>query len=287
MTSGHTRKMSELRLSPRGQLEHTLDLAPLAPAALGALSRAEIPRMQLRCGAAITTLGDWFRVRGATGADTLRIEGGGPCLEAVGAGLTAGTILVEGDVGDLAGAGMQGGRLCITGNAGDYAGAGGADGLVAVGGNAGAHTGGFLPGTAELPSAGMRGATVWVRGNVGAGTGARMRRGLLIVEGRSGPDCAARMQAGTVIALGGCGPRAALGMRRGTLVSGTRLSPPAGFTVCGTLRMQVLRLLFHHVAGLDPRLKFARRLGTLAKRYTGDLSVGGVGEVLALTRVGN
>ena len=113
-----------------------------------------------------------------------------------------------------------------------------------------------------------------------------MRRGLLIVEGRAGPDCAARMRAGTVIVLGGCGPRAALGMRRGTLLSGARLPPLACFAACATLEMQMLRLLYHHVAGLDPRLQFFRKLGTLVRRYTGDLSVGGVGEVLALTRVG-
>ena len=82
--------MSELRLIARADPECTLDLAPLSPAALGALSRTDIPRLPLRCGAQTTMLGDWFQVRGATGADTLRIEGGGARLEGVGAGTCGG-----------------------------------------------------------------------------------------------------------------------------------------------------------------------------------------------------
>lgn len=276
--------MSELRLSPREEPQRTLDLAPLSPALPGALGQTAISRLKLRYGADTAALGDWFRVRGSRGADTLRIEGGGARLECVGAGLEAGTILVDGDAGDLAGAGLRNGRLRIAGDAGDYAGAGSRGGRVEIGGNAGAHAGGFLPTVAGLVSAGLDGGTVWVRGDAGAGAGARARRGLLIIGGRAGPDCAARIRAGTVLALGGCGARAGRGMRRGSLVTAARTPPCPDFLPGGTLRMQWLRILFHHLAALDPHLKFLRRYSILVRRYTGDPAVGGMGEVLTLTR---
>ena len=277
--------MSELRLRLRQPPEHTLHLAPLTPTALGALSRSRIPRLRLRYGCHSTALGEWFELHGATGAEILRVEGGSAHFEGFGAGLQAGELVLHGDAGALAGAAMRAGQISIHGNVGDYAGAGIAGGQLGVHGNAADHAGGVLPGTAELAAAYATGGLVWVRGNVQNCAGGHMRRGLLIVEGRSGPDCAARMQAGTIVVLGTTGARAALGMRRGTLVCGGRVALPVGFAVAGPLQMQMLRILFCHIARLHPHLKFFRKLGILAHRYTGDLSVGGVGEVLKLTRV--
>ena len=113
-------------------------------------------------------LGDLFEVRGSP-AGRVRFTGDLSRVDRLAAGLSEGTVTVEGNLGDEAGLGMAAGALVIEGNAG-------------------ARTGAAAPGFKR----GMTGGELIVRGSAGAEAGASMRRGLLVIGGSSRRACRAQ-----------------------------------------------------------------------------------------------
>ena len=229
-----------------------LDLAALQPAALAGRPADEIARMRL----GRLAVGDVFAVSAGDSAE-LVLQGGSPLLDGVGAGMQAGTLLVEGAVGAFAAAGLRGGRMEVRGDAGD-------------------HLGGPAPDGRQ----GMSGGVVLVRGNAGARAADRMRRGLLIVEGNAGAETASGMIAGTVAICGAVGAAPGVLMRRGTLLLGTPpAAPPPGFVV-GTLAADgtFLRLLARFLQAVSPLA--ASHVAAVQHRWLGDLAARGQGEIL-------
>ena len=137
----------------------------------------------------------------------------------LGALMSTGTVLVEGDCGRHVGSQMSGGTLRIAGSASDYLGAEMTGGKLFVAGNAGDCVGGAYPGTRS----GMNRGTIVVGGDVGDSLGQAIRRGTILVGGQSGALTGWNMNAGTLVVLGGTGEYPGAGMRRGTIVCG-----PAG-----------------------------------------------------------
>jgi formylmethanofuran dehydrogenase subunit C len=170
--------------------------------------------------------------------------------------MSGGEILVSGRVGHMPGCEMSGGRLHIAGDVGDFA----------------AST---LPGSMN----GMSGGTLVVEGNAGERFGDRMRRGTAVIHGDAGDFLCSRMVAGTVAVAGRIGAHCAWGMRRGSIVcvgSPPALAPTfvanaADITVFWALLARDLAGLGGPFAGLE-----RRRL----ERYSGDVAVGGMGELL-------
>ena len=129
----------------------------------------------------------------------------------------------------------------------------------------------------------MRGGLLHIGGQAGDRAGDRMRRGMIIIRGRAGDYCASRIHAGTVIVMGRAGSYPAAGMRRGSLILAkkpARLS--ATFKSCGDLKMQFLRLLFTQLANMGDDLASFRQQRPTARRFSGDLALGGKGEILIL-----
>jgi len=265
-----------IRLTLRARPPLRLSLRAFVPERLAGLSAGSIAREPLRQGNRRGVLGDWLRVEICDGPeDRLVIADADDRLDDIGAGMTRGELVVEGDVGARAGVGMSGGRISIEGSAGVGAGTAMSGGELRIAGDAGDHLGTALPGERQ----GMRDGMVIVEGSAGAGVGDRLRRGLIVVRGAVGPFCGARMGAGTIVVGGEVGAGAGAAMRRGTLVvAGKPMVPLPGFADCGLHELTVQRLLARVLAehGIG---ELAGRVQAL-RRWQGDLAVGGRGEIL-------
>jgi formylmethanofuran dehydrogenase subunit C len=264
--------MSALTLRLREAPPERLDFSGVSAAALHALSEAEIAALPVGTTRLGVRLGDCFAIAKGDGPD-LRIEGGSPRLDNVGARLKHGTVHVEGDVGQRLGWRMAGGEIRVSGSAGPFAASAATGGVVVVEGDADERAGGAVHGA----MAGLDGATLVIRGRAGDRLGDRMRGGLIVAE-RAGDYAGARMIAGTLVA-GTVGDYPGYAMRRGTLLVGEHGGLVPSFVDTGMHRLVFVRLLRRAVNPFAPHLAdFAR---DDLNRRAGDLATLGKGELLA------
>lgn len=247
----------------------------ICPDRFAALGPGDIARLPAFYGRRQVTLGDLFEIDGA-GASDITVAGDLTALKKVGYGMSMGRITLHGTVGQHTGAFMKGGELVVRGDAGDWLGAYMAGGRIVVEGDAGHFVGGAYSGDTK----GMRGGTILVRGSVGREAGGRMRRGLVVVLGDAGEFAGAKMLAGSVFVGGRLGRRAGAGMKRGTVVGfGEVAESLPTFRYTCTYRPVFMRYYLRHLreSGLvaDGELE-----GEVFRRYIGDLTNGGRGEVL-------
>jgi len=266
--------VSALTFELKGKPDERLDLSPLTPARLKDLKAKEIEALAVGTTRVPLTVGDAFKVKGRD-ASELRFVGTDGRCDKIGAGLTEGTIAVEGDAGAYLGAAMKRGKIEVKGSAGVLAGASMVGGSIVISGDAGERAGGILVGE----TMGMKGGVLSIGGNAGPLLGERMRRGLVIVEGDAGDYAGGRMIAGTILLKRRVGRYAGYGLRRGSLIF---VEEPKGllptFGDCGVLEFDYLRLLEHWLRETGKPVS----LGARARRLMGDMAVLGKGEMLIL-----
>lgn len=261
------------------ELKHTpdqrLDLSPLVPARLAGLGRKEIEALAINTTRTKLTVGDAFKVKGKD-AENIRFEGTDERCDKIGAALTGGEILVDGDAGMLLGAKMKHGTIGVTGSAGVLTGASMSGGEIAVKRDVGDQAGAAAFGE----TMGMKGGFISVGGDAGALLGERLRRGLIVVGGKAGDYAGARMIAGTLLLKQGAGRYAGYGNRRGSLIF---LEKPRHilptYSDSGVMEFDYLRLLEKWLREQGLRIRFGAR----ARRLMGDMAVLGKGEMLILT----
>lgn len=204
-------------------------------------------------------LGDLFELDGRP-EGKIRFVGQLDQVDRLGAGLSEGEVIVDGNLGHEAGLAQAGGTLDIGGDAGP---------------RAGAAPLGF--------KRGMTGGELIVRGSAGAEAGAAMRRGLLVILGAAGERTGLGMIAGTVVVFGPAGADTGLWSKRGSVVAlGSITAPPTYLYAC-TFQPVYLRLLLTRLGstyGLPVR---PRHLNGFYRRYSGDMAESGKGEILAWT----
>jgi len=247
----------------------------ICPDRFAALGPGDIARLPAFYGRRQVTLGDLFEIDGA-GASDITVTGDLAAVKKIGHGMTMGRLTVHGPVGQHTGAFMKGGELVVRGDADDWLGAYMAGGRIVVHGDAGHFVGGAYSGDTK----GMRGGAIVVKGSVGREAGSHMRRGLVVVLGDAGEFAGAKMLAGSVFVGGRLGARAGAGMKRGTVVGfGEVADALPTFRYTCTYRPVFMRYYLRQLAeaGLigDGELE-----GELFRRYIGDLTNGGRGEVL-------
>jgi len=252
--------MSGLIARLKAKLDQRADFGEVFATAWSSLPGAELERRPVyleRDGR--ISLGDLFSLTGSP-EGTIRFVGDLSRIDRLGAGLTEGTITVEGDAGALAGAGMTGGVLEIEGNAGPLAGA-------------------APPGYRR----GMAGGELVVHGSCGEESGAAMRRGTLAVGKGAGDRTGLGMIAGTVILFGAAGRDTGLWSKRGSVVALGKIEPPATYTYACTYQPVHLRLTLIRLRDRF-RLPVQRKhLAGFYRRYSGDMAELGRGEILAWT----
>jgi len=244
----------------RAPLRGRADLGEILSTGWTSLKAAELARRPVRAeGPEPLKLGDLFDVSGDPGG-RLRFEGDLALADRVGAGLSEGEVIVEGNVGAEAGVGMTGGSLEIRGDAGPRAGA-----------------------AAPEARRGMTGGELIVHGSAGPEAGALMRRGLIAIAGGAGSHAGASMIAGTVLVFGGIGAAAGLWSKRGSIVALGPVTVPPTYRYACTYQPVHLCLILTRL-----RTRYAlpveeRYVTGFYRRYSGDLADLGKGEILAWT----
>jgi len=269
-----------ITLALRSAPAFAVDLSPLCAVAAKATDAAHIADMRLGYGNRHIRLGELFDVYG-TDTSHIHIRNSCAALHGIGAGLAAGRIDVDGDVGDYLGLGQRGGHIIVNGNVGNFAACGLRQGRIDIHGNCGDYAGG--PRIGELQ--GMRGGILCIHGNAGDRVGERLRRGLIVVSGSAGAYGGARMIAGTVLIMGPVGPYVGHAMRRGTLILAQPPDPlPAAWADCGTHDFVFLRLFWPALREIDADIARALPFTSRSRRYCGDLSCNGKAEILVPVR---
>lgn len=265
-----------LRLTLRpGTKPPEAEVADLLPERVASLSRSAIEALEVRSGRASMRVGDLFEVEGAPG-DEVTLAGDLSAFARLGAGMSGGRLVIEGNAGLGAGSGMSGGRLEIRGDAGARAGEGMIGGVLVVRGSAGDDPGGPPPGTTR----GLNRGVILIGGNAGARAGRRMRRGLIAVGGDAGPLAGTEMLAGTIVVAGHAGAGAGTWMRRGTILLGSGAPPPPpAFAASGHGRFSFWSLYDEALRAAGATIPGAWRTCRF-RRFVGDRSGGGLGEIL-------
>src|SRR5213593_716506 len=150
-------------------------------------------------------------------------------------------------------------------------------GLLRILGDVGDHLAAPLPGRPR----GMNRGTILVRGNAGRMAGMLMRRGTIVIAGDAGPAAACSMLAGSLFAFGRLGAGAGALMRGGTIVCLSRQPILPVFLDAGTSHQPFLNLYYTRIEAAGLALPPGAR-GGLYRRFVGDISGPGKGEILTL-----
>jgi formylmethanofuran dehydrogenase subunit C len=267
-----------LTLSLRGNLGVPLEAECISADQLAGLSVTDVEALPVLSGNRTACVGDFFKVVGEKDGE-VRVEGDLRRVKMIGAGMSTGRIVVDGNVGQHLGMGMVGGEIVINGDAGDWLGPEMSGGRITVKGNAGHMVGSAYRGS----RIGMRGGEIVVLGNAGNEIGNAMRNGLIAVGGNGGDFAGVNMLAGTIVIFGRSGDRPGAGMRRGSIaiMEQTALLPTFMFSCA--YRPVYLRLYLLYLRQLGLPVSDAQ-IAARYRRWCGDSVFLNRGEVLVLDR---
>ncbi len=251
-----------------------LEAETISPAAVADLTATEVSRLRVFHGNQQAEIGDFFRVEGNWDG-VLRVEGDLTRVKLIGAGMSEGQVIIEGDVGAHLGAEMVGGEITVEGDAADWIGREMSGGRIVVRGDAGHMVGSAVRGS----PVGIRGGEIIIHGNARNEVGNSMRRGLIVVGGDCGDFAGVSMLAGTIIVLGNLGTRAGAGMKRGTIVSMHDAELLPTFTYACTYQPVFLRVYLRRLRELSLPIE-DRHVKGMYRRWSGDSVELNRGEIL-------
>jgi formylmethanofuran dehydrogenase subunit C len=270
--------MSALTFTLKTSLQQRVDCAPLTADNLADKSLDEIAALALQTGNRKLRVDDLFTITGDD-VSSIVFKNSSAKLDYIGKSQTSGQITIEGDAGAYLGFQLKGGTIQVTGSVGAYAACELKNGTITIEGNAGDFLGAALPGDKK----GMQGGVVIVKGNAGDRVGDHMRRGAILIEGNAGDYLGSRMTAGTIGVLGSVGNYPGYAMKRGTLLllkAPTQI--PATFNDCGSHTLGFLPLLLKGFQTYKTQFGGLADTVRRARRYAGDMSEAGKGEILVV-----
>lgn len=251
-----------------------LEAERISPDVLAPLSNDKIRVLPVFHGKRQVQLGDFFTVDGER-SDQLTIRGETGRVKWIGHAMTRGRVTIEGNAGMHLGSHMRGGEIHVRGNASDWVGAEMAGGLIHVRGNTGGQVGAAYRGGVT----GMTGGLILVEGSAGLEVGMRMKRGTIAIRGKVRDFAGLQMKGGTLVMLDGSEIRAGAWMSRGTIISLTPLRLLPTFARACDYEPVFLRMYARHLRAFGFELPTAGDGGAY-RRYSGDTSVPGKGEIL-------
>ena len=263
-----------ITLTLKEQPSVPLEAEVLSPDVTADLKHDAIRALPVFLGKRQCRLDEFFEVQGAASAE-LEIRGDAGKVKWIGRGMTRGRITIAGNAGMHLGAYMKGGAIEVSGNASDWVGAEMTGGFIRVRGNAGGQAGAAYRGSSN----GMREGTIIIGGSAGLEVGMRMRRGIIVVQGPVRDFAGLQMKGGTIFLLGGAEIRTGAWMTRGTIVSLKAINLLPTFAYACAYEPTFLRLYAKRLHALGLSLPCGPGDGAY-RRYTGDTSVPGKGEIL-------
>jgi formylmethanofuran dehydrogenase subunit C len=215
--------MAEIKLKLKKELEFPLEADHISPDHFAGKTLAEIKKLPVYYGNEEKTMGDFFDVSGKSGeaADLkITLEGNTSNVKRIGEKMSAGEIVVNGDVGMHVGNLMTGGKITVNGHADDWAGAMLNGGELEITGDAGHYVGAAYRGFWK----GMQNGVIKVHGKVGNEaltwvTGSKPgKRFPTLICGSAGSFLGIHGAGGTIIVEGDCDRCAGADQVRGTIV---------------------------------------------------------------------
>ena len=260
-------------------LREPIDLVPLeaeviCPDVMMSLKNDAIRALPVYLGKKHTRLGDYFEVEGEE-SDEIEVHGELKKVRWVGRAMSRGRINIVGNVGMHLGAHMKGGTIDVSGSSSDWVGGEMSGGIIRIAGNAGGQLGGAYRGS----RGGMTNGTIIVGGSAGLEIGIRMKRGLIVIGGPVRDFTGLEMKGGTIILRSGAELRTGAWMNRGTIISLVPIPLLPSFLYASTYIPSFMGVYAKHLATLGITVPFNPGDGAY-KRYTGDTSVIGRGEIL-------
>jgi formylmethanofuran dehydrogenase subunit C len=207
-----------ITLYPKHAFKLPIEAESLTPDFFAEKSEKEIAKSQIWQGNRKLTLSDLFKIEHETLSPseklTIRICGDVSKVRKIGAKMSLGNLIVEGDAGMHLGEEMNGGKITVTGNAGSWTGSKMKTGTIEIKGNAGNYIGASYRGSTK----GMSGGKIIIHGNAGSEVGCFMRNGLIKVHGNIGRFAGIHMRNGTIFIQGNSEERPGAQMINGKIV---------------------------------------------------------------------
>ena len=207
-----------ITLYPKHAFKAPVEAECISPDVFTEKSATEIAKLQIWEGNRKRTLGDLFKIKHETDSSsekfTIKISGDFSKVRKIGAKMSVGNLIVEGDAGMHLGEEMNGGIITVTGNADSWVGSRMKKGTIEIKGDAGDYIGASYRGSTQ----GMSGGKIIIHGNAGYEVGCFMRKGLIKVCGDVGRFAGIHMRNGTIFIQGNSEGRAGAQMINGKIV---------------------------------------------------------------------
>ncbi len=249
-----------------------LEVENIRPDTMLDKSLDEIQKEKIFHGKEEIEFGEFFRISGKSDG-THQWNGDFSGVHWIGAGLTDGEILIDGNAGRHLGSEMSGGEIKVSGNVSDWVGAEMVNGRIMVEGDAGHLIGAAYRGSPK----GMTGGSILIRGKTGNEVGHTMRRGLIAV-GSVGDLAGFNMLAGSILVFGEAGIRHGAGMHRGTIAFLGDHAPDLLPTFKYACRQNFN--IINIANQFFKRSEYGKTFPELVDLYHGDFLEGGRGEIM-------
>ena len=209
-----------IRLHPKRLFKAPVDAQSVTPNIFAEKSISEIAKLQIWEGNQKKTLDQLFKIeqnsKNSSEEMTIQILGNAGKIARIGAKMSTGKIIVDGDVGMHLGEEMRGGAITVAGNAGSWAGCMMKEGTIQIKGDAADYVGAAYRGSTR----GMSGGKVIIHGNAGNEVGCFMRNGLIKIHGNTKQFVGVHMRNGTIYVQQNSKGRVGAQMKGGKIVIG-------------------------------------------------------------------
>ncbi len=206
-----------ITLIPKRVFKFPIEGKSITPDVFAKKTLKEIAALEVWEGNRKRSLGELFDIKneGSSSEElTIKIEGDVSKVRNIGARMSMGQVIVDGDVGMHLGEEMSGGSITVSGNASSWAGSQMKGGTIEIKGNAGNYIGAAYRGSTK----GMNGGNVIIHGNAGHEVGCFMRGGLIKILGDVGIFAGMHMVKGTIFVQGTSQGRAGAQMTNGKII---------------------------------------------------------------------
>lgn len=247
--------MQTVTIKPKKEIKISTEAENISPDKFAGKTEKEIQSLEAWVGNQKTTIGELFLVKvegSAPVADTkIIMEGDFSRVKRIGEGMTAGLIIIKGNVDMHLGSKMSGGNISVKGDVDSWAGREMKGGELIVEGNAGYYLGAGYRGE----TCGMRGGKITVMGNALDFVGEHMCGGEIIVKGNAGILPGLSNNGGKIVIEGNTS-RPGSEMAKGTII------------INGIVEEMMPVFKLEGSEAVD---------GVTYKKYSGDVVVGGKG----------